>query len=233
MDVHACIARGIAVSNTPSVVNAATADTTMLLLLAALRRARIPQTALLQGQWSRTTPLGRDPAGLTLGILGLGGIGAAVARRAAAFDLKVQYHNRSPVSVVGADVNAKYKYVSFAELLATSDIISVHVPLSAATWHLIGTSEIDQMKDGVILINTARGPVVDEEALVAGLASGKIWSAGLDVFEHEPEVHPGLLANDHAVLLPHIGTATVDTRVSFFSFPFWVSLLFFLTAYFV
>ncbi|OAA68545.1 NAD(P)-binding domain protein [Niveomyces insectorum RCEF 264] len=216
VDVQTCISRGIAVSNTPSVVNAATADTTLLLLLAALRRARIPQTALLQGLWSTTTPLGRDPAGLKLGILGLGGIGAAVAQRAAAFDIKLQYHNRRPAAASVLDnlqsLGVDIQYVSFDELLATSDIISVHVPLSAATRHLIGEKEIARMKDGVVLINTARGPVVDEDALVAGLSSGKIWSAGLDVFEREPDVHPGLLANENAVLLPHIGTATVDTR---------------------
>lgn len=209
---------GILVSNTPSVVNDATADTAILLLLAALRRAWIPQSAVRDGLWNKTSPLGRDPKGLTLGILGMGGIGSAVARRAAPFDVKLQYHNRSPATP--ADIRRLnlgdngIEYVTFEELLRTSDIISVHVPLSAKTTHLIGKKEIDMMKDNVIIINTARGPVIDESALVQGLESGKIWSAGLDVFEREPEIHPGLIKNENVVLLPHIGTATVDTRVS-------------------
>lgn len=217
IDVAACQARRISVSNTPNVVNAATADTTLLLLLAALRRARIPQAAVLEGKWSEpgfSLPLGRDPAGLTLGIIGLGGIGAAVARRAAAFDMTVQYHNRKPAAddmlkAAGVDVT----YVpTLAELLATSDVVSVHVPLSDATHHLVGAAEFAQMKPGVVFVNTARGPVVDEAALVDALESGYVWSAGLDVFENEPIVHPGLLKSEHTVLLPHIGTATVETR---------------------
>ncbi|CAK7213015.1 hypothetical protein SBRCBS47491_001659 [Sporothrix bragantina] len=219
VDVHACKARDIVVSNTPNVVNAATADTTMLLMLAALRRMRIPQEALLSGRWADPKanfqlPLGKDPAGLTLGIVGLGGIGAAVARRAAAFDMKVQYHNRRPADETFLKgIGNELVYVStLKELLATSDVVSVHVPLSDATHHLIGEAEFAQMKPGVVLINTARGPVVDEAALVKALESGQVWSAGLDVFEHEPEVHLGLVANEHTVLLPHIGTATVDTR---------------------
>lgn len=217
VDVAACLKRGIQVSNTPNVVNAATADTTLLLLLAALRRARIPQAAVLEGKWSQpgySLALGRDPAGLTLGIVGLGGIGAAVAKRAAAFGMKVQYHNRKPASddllkAAGTDVT----YIStLAELLATSDVVSVHVPLSNATHHLIGAAEFAQMKPGVVFINTARGPVVDEAALVDALESGQVWSAGLDVFENEPKVHPGLLKSEHTVMLPHIGTATKETR---------------------
>ncbi|KAJ5805366.1 hypothetical protein N7474_011253 [Penicillium riverlandense] len=217
IDVEACIEKGILVSNTPSVVNDATADTTILLLLAALRRAWIPQYALRNGLWSSSSPLGRDPEGLVLGILGLGGIGSAVAKRAASFDLRLQYHNQSPVSAsvmsrLSLDAADEPKYVSFEELLRTSDIISVHVPLSPKTIHLIGKKEIDMMKDNAIIINTARGPVIDESALVGGLESGKIWSAGLDVFEREPNIHPELMTNENVILLPHIGTATVDTR---------------------
>ncbi|CAK7226457.1 hypothetical protein SEUCBS140593_006246 [Sporothrix eucalyptigena] len=219
VDVHACKTRGISVSHTPNVVNAATADTTILLMLAALRRMRIPQGAVLDGSWGNAKsgfklPLGRDPAGLTLGIIGLGGIGAAVARRATAFDMKIQYHNRRPADEsILRGVGAEVTYIpTLAELLASSDIVSVHVPLSDATHHLIGAIEFAQMKPGVVFINTARGPVVDEVALVAAVESGQVWSAGLDVFEHEPQVHPGLVTSGHAVLLPHIGTATVDTR---------------------
>ncbi|ERT03277.1 hypothetical protein HMPREF1624_01583 [Sporothrix schenckii ATCC 58251] len=217
VDVAACRARGIAVSNTPDVVNAATADTTLLLLLAALRRARIPQAAVLEGQWTQPgfrLPLGRDPAGLTLGIVGLGGIGAAVAQRAAAFGMQVQYHNRRPAADAFLnDKGVRATYVTtLAQLLRTSDVVSVHVPLSDATHHLIGAAEFAQMKAGVVFVNTARGPVVDEAALVDALESGHVWSAGLDVFENEPHVHPGLLRNENTVLLPHIGTATKETR---------------------
>lgn len=216
VDVAACLKRGIQVSNTPNVVNAATANTALLLLLAALRRARIPQAAVLEGKWSQpgfSLPLGRDPAGLTLGIVGLGGIGAAVAKRAAAFDMKVQYHNRKPASDLLKAAGTELTYIStLAELLATSDVVSVHVPLSDATRHFIGAAEFAQMKPGVVFINTARGPVVDEAALVEALESGQVWSAGLDVFENEPNVHPGLLKSEHTVMLPHIGTATKETR---------------------
>ncbi|CAI6089159.1 unnamed protein product [Clonostachys chloroleuca] len=216
IDVKACIERGILVSNTPFVVNDATADTAMLLLLAALRRAWIPQSAVRKGLWDNTRPFGRDPKGLTLGILGLGGIGSAVAKRAVPFGLKLQYHNQSPARAsVMSRLNLgdnEPKYVTFEELLHTSDIISVHVPLSARTRHLIGKKEIEMMKENIIIINTARGLIIDESALVEGLERGKIWSVGLDVFEQEPEIHPGLIKNENAILLPHIGTATIDTR---------------------
>lgn len=190
----------------------------MFLLLAALRRAWKPQSAVRAGAWDSTRPLGRDPKGLTLGILGMGGIGVATAKRAAAFGLKLQYHNRVPVNNLAKESLEVYgampTYVSFEELIRTSDIISIHLPLSDKTRGIIGAQEIGKMKQGVIIINTARGPIIDEEDLVRGLESGKIWSAGLDVFEKEPRVHPELLRNENVVLLPHIGTATVDTRVS-------------------
>lgn len=140
----------------------------------------------------------------------MGGIGTAVARRAQPFGLQVQYHNRSCVpeqqNMVGA------KYVSFEELLQTSDVISVHLPLNASTHGLISHPEFAKMKDGVVLVNTARGPIVNEDALVEALESGKVWGAGLDVHEHEPEIHPGLIGNENCVLLPHVGTATVETQ---------------------
>lgn len=190
----------------------------MLLLLTALRRAWIPQCSIRKGLWDTARPLGRDPKGMTLGILGMGGIGSAMAKRAAAFDLKIRYHNRtllkaSVLKELDFDGNEPV-YVTFEELLRTSDIISLHVPLTSTTRHLIGKKEIELMKDDVIIINTARGPVIDENALVEGLERGKVWSAGLDVFENEPEVHPVLLKNENVILLPHVGTATVDTRVS-------------------
>ncbi|TPX09379.1 uncharacterized protein E0L32_009423 [Thyridium curvatum] len=214
INVPECTKRGIQVSNTPDVVNDATADTALLLLLAALRKAWIPQSTIRRGTWDQGRPMGRDPAGLTLGVLGLGGIGVATAKRAAAFGMKIQYHNRSPRGDLAEHFAAgpSPQYVGFEELLRTSDVVSVHLPLSPATRHTIGAKEIDMMKQDVVIINTARGPVIDEEALVQGLDSGKVWSAGLDVFEKEPEVHPGLLGNNNVILLPHIGTATVDTR---------------------
>ncbi|KIH92439.1 D-3-phosphoglycerate dehydrogenase [Sporothrix brasiliensis 5110] len=209
IDVSACTARGISVSNTPGAVNDATANTALFLILGALRRAWIPQTAIRAGKWRGSSPLGRDPNGLRLGILGMGGIGAATARRAAAFGFVVQYHSRKPVA--GPDGNLG-QYVSLDELLRTSDVISVHVPQSPATIGLLNEAAFAKMKDGVIVVNTARGPIIDEAALVRHLESGKVWSVGLDVFEQEPKVHPGLLSNPRAVLLPHVGTFTVDTQ---------------------
>lgn len=156
--------------------------------------------------------LGHDPEGKILGILGMGGIGGALARRAAPFDMKIQYHNRHPVAPEQNPTNAKY--VSFEQLLRTSDVISVHLPLSKATRHLIGRKEFAMMKSGVVIINTARGKIVDEEALVDALDSGKVFAAGLDVYEKEPEIHEGLISSDKAVLLPHVGTATLETMVS-------------------
>ena len=146
-----------------------------------------------------------------LGILGMGGIGTAVARRAIPFGMRVQYHNRSRVPASQNPVGAKY--VSFEELLKTSDIISVHLPLNASTRGLISREQLARMKDGVVLINTARGPIVNEDALVEALESGKVWGAGLDVHEHEPKIHPGLIGNENCVLLPHVGTGTLETQL--------------------
>ena len=210
IDAGACAARGISVSNTPGAVDACSADTAMFLILGALRRIHVPYTALRAGQWRGRMGLTHEPEGKTLGILGMGGIGTAVARRAQGFGLHLQYHNRSCLpeqrNVTGA------KYVSFEELLASSDIISVHLPLNADTRGLISHDEFAMMKDGVVLVNTARGSIVNEDALCKALESGKVWAAGLDVHEHEPEVHPGLIKNENCVLLPHVGTATVETQ---------------------
>lgn len=156
--------------------------------------------------------LGHDPEGKVLGILGLGGIGSALALRAAPFDFQIQYHNRNPIQDPSRNpTNAKY--VSFEELLRTSDVISIHLPLSDATRGIVGTKEFSMMKDGVVIVNTARGAVMDESALVDALDQGKVFAAGLDVYENEPEVHPGLIRNDNVLLLPHVGTATVETQV--------------------
>lgn len=145
----------------------------------------------------------------------MGGIGTATAKRAAAFGFKLQYHNRNPVADLEKEFSAESvpNYVSFEDLLKTSDVISVHLPLGPATKHLIGKDQLNMMKDGVIIVNTARGAIIDEAALTESLESGKVWSVGLDVYEKEPEINPGLLKHPGSVLLPHIGTATVDTQV--------------------
>lgn len=202
-------------SNTPTAVDAATANTAIFLILGALRRAWIPQAALREGRWRGATPLGRDPHHLTLGILGMGGIGTATAKRAAALGFTMQYHNRNPV----ADLDRHFpsqdvpRYVSFDHLIKTSDVISIHLPLGPATKGLIGKNELSAMRDGVVIVNTARGAIIDEAALAESLESGKVWSVGLDVFEKEPEINPKLMEHPGAVLLPHIGTATTDTQV--------------------
>ncbi|KAG5993810.1 hypothetical protein E4U52_001648 [Claviceps spartinae] len=214
IDIEPCTARGISVSNTPKAVDAATANTAIFLILGALRRAWIPQTALREGKWRGASPLGRDPHHLTLGILGMGGIGTATAKRAAALGFKLQYHNRKPVADLDSQFSteAAPRYVSFDDLIKTSDVISVHLPLGPTTKGFIGKKELSAMKDGVIIVNTARGAIIDEAALAESLDSGKVWSVGLDVFENEPEIEPRLIKNPAAVLLPHIGTATTDTQ---------------------
>lgn len=196
-------------SNTPTAVNDATADTALFLLLGAIRQYQHPLVSIRQGLWRGPNfQVSHDPRGKVLGILGLGGIGTAVAKRAEGFGMKIQYNKRH------ADPKSPYKYVSLDELLATSDIISLNLSLTEQTKHIINRESFSKMKDGVILVNTARGGLIDEEALVEALKRGKVSGAGLDVYEHEPEVHPELLQMENVMLLPHIGTATVETFVS-------------------
>ncbi|KAL8854781.1 MAG: hypothetical protein Q9221_000287 [Calogaya cf. arnoldii] len=211
IDAEACANRGISVSNTPGAVDASTSNTAIYLLLGALRRAHIPATALREGRWRGSMGLGHDPDGKTLGILGMGGIGSAFALRAATFGFDMQYHNRHPI-VHPSSNPTKARYVSFEELLRTSDVISIHLPLTAATRGMIGRQEFGKMKDGVVIVNTARGKIIDEAALVEALEEDKVYAAGLDVYEREPEVHPGLIKSDKVVLMPHVGTATVETQ---------------------
>lgn len=205
----------IAVANTPRVVDAATADMVLFLILGALRRAWIPQSSLRAGVWTKGVPFGHDPKDKVLGILGLGGVGIATAQRAVPFGFKLQYHNRRPVEGLEKLFTAENvpKFVSLDELLTTSDIVSLHLPLNESTRHCISTEQIAKMKDGVIIINTARGGVLDEKALIAALDSGKVWSAGLDVFEGEPEVLPELRSHPSVMMLPHLGTVTIETQV--------------------
>jgi glyoxylate reductase len=153
--------------------------------------------------------LGHDPQGKVLGILGMGGIGRNLMKKAAVFGMTTQYHNRSKLS---DELSGGAKYVSFDELLATSDVLSLNLPLNPKTRHIISTKEFAKMKDNIVIINTARGAVMDEAALVEALNSGKVWSCGLDVFEDEPTIHEGLLNNDKVMLLPHMGTWSVETQ---------------------
>lgn len=139
----------------------------------------------------------------------MGGIGQAVAHRARAFGMKIQYHNRHPLPSSEA---GDAKYVSFEELLKTSDVLSLNLALNASTRHIISTEQFGMMKDGVVIVNTARGPIIDEAALVQALKEGKVWSAGLDVYEEEPKIHHELLKDERVVLLPHIGTATWESQ---------------------
>ncbi|KAJ5435541.1 Ribosomal protein L22/L17 [Penicillium cf. griseofulvum] len=218
IDVAACTERNIAVSSTPVAVNDATADVGIFLMIGALRQAHVPITALREGKWQGPiavggkeyrTNLGHDPKGKVLGILGMGGIGREMAIRAKAFGMKIQYHNRSRLS---ADLEVGATYVSFDELLANADVLSLNLGLNASTRHIIGATEFTKMKDGVVIVNTARGALIDEKALVAALDSGKVRSAGLDVYECEPQIEPGLVNNPNVMLTPHIGTATYETQ---------------------
>ena len=210
IQVAACTQRGIQVSSTPIAVNDATADTALFLMLGALRKVTIPFTAVRKGEWrGKGFGLGHDPKKRVLGILGMGGIGRAVATRARAFGMTIQYHNRNRLP---ADQEDGAKYVSFEELLQTSDVLSLNLALNTSTRHIISKPQFDMMKEGMVIVNTARGPIIDEAALVDALNSGKVGAAGLDVFEEEPKIHPGLLENTNAVLLPHIGTATWETQ---------------------
>ncbi len=214
VDVEACRARGVLVTHTPDVLTDATADLAFALFLAVARRLREGEALLRGGRfrgWSPTMLLGMELRGRTLGVYGLGRIGRAVARRAIAFGMRVVYCSRSPAPIeVARELSAER--VDFDALLARSDVISIHAPLSSETRHRFGAAELAAMKPGSILINTARGPLIDEAALAVALEQGPLMGAGLDVFEREPEVHPSLLARDDVVLLPHLGSATEDAR---------------------
>ncbi|KAF5684936.1 d-3-phosphoglycerate dehydrogenase [Fusarium circinatum] len=209
--VSECTSRGIRVSNTPTAVDDATADITIFLLIGALRNISSSIFTLREGTWRGSPPpsLGHDPQGKVLGILGMGGIGRNVARKARAFGMTVRYHNRSRLS---PDLEDGAEYVDFETLLKDSDVLSLNLPLNPKTRHTIAKSQFDIMKRGIVIVNTARGAVMDEAALVEALESGQVASAGLDVFENEPEIHPGLLKNKNVLLVPHMGTWTVETE---------------------
>jgi glyoxylate reductase len=212
VDLTACARRGVVVTNTPGVLDDATADLAFALILAATRRLGEGERLIRSGRpwaWGMGFMVGHDLRGGRLGILGLGGIGSRVAARGRAFGMEIAYHSRHE-SPHAAELEATR--LDFDELLVTSDVISLHTPLTEETRHLIGARELDLMKPTATLVNTARGAVVDEAALATALRDGQIAAAGLDVYEHEPEVLPALIELENVVLLPHIGSSTFGTR---------------------
>lgn len=213
VDVAAATERGVVVTNTPGVLDETTADVAFMLMLAAARRLGEGERLVRSGGWEWWGPkqlMGRDVWGKKLGIIGFGRIGQALARRAKGFGMEVLYHNRSRKEEAERELGARY--LGFEELFETADFISVHTPLTDETEHLIGATELRKMKPEAVLVNTSRGPVVDEAALAEALKKGWIFAAGLDVYEDEPKVHPGLLELENVVLAPHIGSASVETR---------------------
>jgi glyoxylate reductase len=208
IDVAAATRHGIVVCNTPGVLDETTADLAMLLILAASRLASAAEADLRGGRWDGwgiNQYLGHDVHGATLGLVGLGRIGTAVARRATGFAMHVLHHTRR-------DTGAPGYVADLDRLLERSDVVSLHVPLTTETRHLIDARRLALMKSSAVLVNTARGPVVDEGALALALEQGTIFAAGLDVYEGEPRVSPALLAAPRTVLLPHIGSASHATR---------------------
>jgi glyoxylate reductase len=216
IDVPACTERGIVATNTPGVLTEATADIALGLILTATRRLGEGERLIRSGQawkWGMFFLLGSSLQGKTLGIVGMGGIGQATARRAKAFGMEIVYQSRSEIDpAIAAELGARR--VELDELLAISDVVSLHCPYGPATHHLIGAAQLASMKGSAYLVNTARGPIVDEAALASALRDGQIAGAGLDVFENEPSVHPGLLELENVVLVPHLGSATVETRTA-------------------
>jgi lactate dehydrogenase-like 2-hydroxyacid dehydrogenase len=214
VDVAAATRRGILVTNTPGVLTDTTADMAWALMLGVSRRLPESDRFVRAGKWTGvywSQLMGADVHGATLGIIGLGRIGQAIARRAQGFGMRVLYHNRKRDPEAERSVGAEYR--PKAELLREADFVVLSIPLSAETRHLIGAAELALMKPTAFLVNVARGPVVDEAALVEALRTGRIAGAGLDVFEEEPKLHPGLLALDNVALTPHIGSASRATRL--------------------
>ncbi len=218
IDVATARRLGIRISNTPDVLTDTTAELAILLLLMATRRAGEGERELRAGRWTGWRPthlMGASLQGKRLGLIGFGRIAHATARKArAAFGMQIAYNSRRRADVaIEAETGAQF-VASLDELVASSDVVSLHCPGGPETFHLMDAARISRMKPTAVLINTARGPVVDEAALVAALTEKRIAAAGLDVYEEEPRVHPGLLQLENAVLLPHLGSATVETRTA-------------------
>ncbi|SCZ99576.1 BZ3500_MvSof-1268-A1-R1_Chr3-1g06115 [Microbotryum saponariae] len=217
IDVHACTKRGIQLSNTPGAVDHGTATVAMFLIISALRNFWKAQLSLHAGQFKNgcSPAFQNDVEQKVLGIVGMGGIGRALVKRALGFDMKVIYHNRKeadPALLADFPAGAVVYCSTLDELLAQADVVSLHVPLNPHTEKLFGKAQFAKMKKGSAIVNTARGGVIDEEALLEALESGHLSSAGLDVFPNEPQVNPKLIANDRLTLLPHMGTETRESR---------------------
>src|SRR5512132_1187375 len=217
IDVATAVQRGITVTNTPGVLTEDTADMTMALILAVPRRlvegSHVLTTDTNWIGWSPTWMLGHRIWGKRLGIIGMGRIGQAVARRARAFGLQIHYHNRRKVAPkTEEELDATY-WESLDQMLARMDIVSVNCPHTPATYHLLSARRLKLMKPTAVIVNTARGEVIDENAMVRMLRAGELAGAGLDVYEHEPQVNPKLLELDSVVLLPHMGSATLEGRI--------------------
>jgi glyoxylate reductase len=216
IDVKAALARGITVTNTPGVLTEDTADMTMALILAVPRRlvegVKVLEIDQFRG-WSPSWMLGHRLWGKRLGIVGMGRIGQALARRARAFGLQIHYHNRKPVAPEIADALDATYWDSLDQMLARMDIVSVNCPHTPATYHLISARRLKMMKPSATIVNTARGEIIDEAALTQMLEAGELGGAGLDVFENEPKVDPRLLRLKNVVLLPHMGSATIEGRI--------------------
>ena len=214
IDLAAARQHGLIVTNTPDVLTDATADLTWGLILATARRIVEGDALVRSGRWPGWSPtqlLGVEVSGKMLGIIGMGRIGQAVAGRAMGFRMPVRYHSRQPIAP--SSLPREWEYRSLRELLSEADVVTIHVPLTPATHHLIGARELAWMRPTAFLINTARGPIIDEGALVDALKTGVIAGAGLDVYEQEPAMHSGLAQLKQVVLLPHLGSATLHARV--------------------
>lgn len=215
VDLDAARARGIPVTNTPEVLDAATAEIAILLMLGAARRASEGDRLIRAGKWQSWRVdfmVGTEITGRRLGIIGMGNIGRLVARRARAFDMDVHYHNRRALPADKAEEGVFHETVE--SLLEVSDVLSINCPLTPETHHLLNRERIARLPRGAIVVNTARGPVIEDAALIEALKSGHVAAAGLDVFEGEPNLDPAYLGLENTLLLPHIGSATVRTRTA-------------------
>ncbi|HKQ33922.1 MAG TPA: D-glycerate dehydrogenase [Nitrospiraceae bacterium] len=214
IDLAAARQRGLIVTNTPDVLTDATADLTWALILATARRVVEGDALARSGAWTGWSPtqlLGAEVTGKTLGIIGMGRIGQAVAHRSVGFRMPVRYHTRQPLAT--SSLSREWEHRSLQDLLGEADVVTIHVPLTSATQHLIGARELAWMRPTAFVINTARGPIVDETALADALNAGIIAGAGLDVYEQEPTIHSALAKLKQVVLLPHLGSATLHARV--------------------
>ncbi len=214
IDVPACTARGVMATNTPGVLTNSVADYTFGLVIATCRRMTEGEHHLRSGDWKGSflkQMLGHDVHGATLGIVGMGRIGQTVARRASGFDMKVIYHNRNRIDAA-AEAALKAEYRSLEALLGEADIVVLLTPYSPASHHMIGAAQLALMRSSAVLINVARGGIVDDPALIDAHAARRIWAAGLDVYENEPALNPGFLDLDNVVLSPHLASASEPTR---------------------